>query len=234
MAALPYQPAPDIAEVKMTYRQGTNLMSNIFHVHSATGWDTVSLVALADAFYDWENATGKNQRANSVELTYITAADLSAPDGAYSARAIDPAVGGIMLSQALPLNNTLAVTAVTGTRGRGSQGRTFWIGLSENQVDENTVNAVNLGFILENMNDLLTAINAVTGWTLVILHRYAAGVRLAEATSSPIVVYAVRDTTVDTQSNRLPNHTRASRRSLESLCEEVIRRGGSCSVLPAP
>lgn len=226
----PYQPAPLVAEVKMTYRQGTNLMSNIYHVANTVEWSQADLVTLCEAFFDWENGSAKNDRVTSIELTYITAAALVSADAPYNARAIDPAVGGVQPGQALPLNVTLAITAITGTRGRGRQGRTFWIGLGEGNVDENVVTNTSLDNILDDMQDLLTAINAVAGWSLVVLHRYRDGVKLAEATFDAIVVFGVRDTTVDTQKNRLPNHRRASPRSLADLCAEVVRRGGTCSV----
>src|SRR5215203_288643 len=213
----------------MTYRQGTNLMSNIYHVAKDTEWSGLELEALAEVFYDWENLDAKNDRSASIELTHITAAALLSETAPYRARAVDPAVGGVLLSQALPLNVTLAVTAVTGSRGRGRQGRTFWIGLSETQVDENVITNTSQDNIVDDMNALKTAVEAVAGQELVVLHRYAAGELLPEATYSPIITYAVRDTTVDTQKNRLPNHRRASQRSLESLCDEVIKRGGTCT-----
>lgn len=231
MAILPYQPAENVAEIKMTYRQGTNLMSNIYHVHNDVAWDAASLLTLQELFRDWEGDEGHLYRALSVELTYITVADLTAEDAGYSAMAVDPSIGGLLASQALPLNNSMAVTAVTGKRGRGSQGRTFWIGLTEAGVDENVVNNATVAFILGAMNGLKADVNAIAGWQLVVLHRYEDGVRLADATWTDVVTYAIRDTTVDTQKNRLPNHTRASKRTLESLCDEVIRRGGTCTVV---
>lgn len=224
-----YQPAPLVAEVKMTYRQGTNLMSNIFHVAKDTEWTGPDLDALGEVFYDWENVDGKGERSTSVELTHITLAALVSQTAPYRARAIDPAVGGILVSQALPLNVTLAIAAVTGSRGRGRQGRTFWIGLGESQVDENVVTNTTQDNIVDNMNSLLAAVNAVAGQQLVVLHRYFEGELLPTATFSPVVTYAIRDTTVDTQKNRLPNHRRASQRSLESLCAEVVKRGGTCT-----
>lgn len=234
MPALPYQPAPLVAEVKMTYRQGTNLMSNIYHVAKVDEWTQGDLVTLVEVFFDWEGSDAHLDRAATIELVYITAAALHAADGAYNARAIDPAIGGLQPGEALPLNNTIALTAITGTRGRGTQGRSFWIGLSELNVDLNVVGNATVDNLLDDMNNLLTQVNAVTGYSMVVLHRYKDGVRLAEATNDAIVVWGVRDTTIDTQKNRLPNHTRASKRTLESLCAEVIKRGGSCSVTPIP
>lgn len=224
-----YQPAPLVAEVKMTYRQGTNLMSNIYHVAKDVEWSGADLDALLEVFYDWENLDAKNDRGTSIELVHMTAAALVSETAPYRARAIDPAVGGIQPGQALPLNVTLAVAGVTGARGRGRQGRTFWIGLTEGQVDENVVTNTSQDNIVDDMNALLTAVNAVAGQQLVVLHRYLGGIKLVEATFSPIIVYTIRDTTVDTQKNRLPNHRRASQRSLADLCAEVIRRGGSCT-----
>ncbi len=223
-----YQPVPNVAELKATYRQGTNLMSNTFHVHNDVPWTVASLNQLATLYYDWENLEGKAERSLSIELTHITVADLSAIDAPYVAKAIDPAVGGINVGQALPLNVTLAVAAVTGTRGRGRQGRVFWIGLAENQVDENVVTNTTQDNIVDDLNALLADINAVAGWDLVVVHRWVSGIRLAIGTFSAVVVYAIRDTTVDSQRNRLPNHRRASKRTLESLCAEVNARGGTC------
>jgi hypothetical protein len=230
MPALPYQPVPFVAEIKMTYRQGTNLMSNVYHVANSSEWTQADLVDLCNEFYDWENVDAKGDRSIEIELVYITAAALVAPDAPYNARAIDPAVGGMQPFDAAPLNVTIAITAITGTRGRGTQGRTFYIGLAEQNVSQNVVTNTTLDNIMDDYAALLARINGHGGWSLVVVHRFKNKVRLAEGTFSPIVTFGVRDTTVDTQKNRLPNHRRASSRSLEDLCAEVIRRGGSCSV----
>jgi len=206
-----YQPVPNVAQVKMTYRQGTELMSNSYYVERDTPWSVEDLVTLSDIFYNWENTDGKSERSLSIELTHMTMADLTADDAAYSARAIDPAVGGTNIGQALPLNCTLAVAAVTGQRGRGRQGRTFWIGLTENQVDENVVTNVIKTNIVDNLNSLLEAVNDVAGQQLVVVHRYVDGVKLATGTTTPIITWTVRDTTIDTQKLRLPNHRRNKR-----------------------
>ncbi len=71
-----YQPVPLVAEIKMTYRQGTNLMSNTYHVSKGTEWTGPELDLLATQFYDWENLEGKAERSFSVELVHITAAAL--------------------------------------------------------------------------------------------------------------------------------------------------------------
>lgn len=213
MATLPYQPVPLVAEVKATYRQGTNLMSNVFHVAKDTEWSGADLDQLLQIYYDWDNLEGKQERAASIELTHLTGAALVSQDAPYRARSVDPAVGGIHASQALPINCTLAVTAVTGTRGRGRQGRCFWIGLAEDMVDENVVTNTSKTNIVDDMNALLTAFNTPLGWEMCIVHRFRAGERLAEGTFTPIQVFTVRDTTIDTQDLRLPGHRRHKKKA---------------------
>jgi hypothetical protein len=205
-------------------------MSNTYHVSKGTEWTGPELDLLATQFYDWENLEGKAERSFSVELVHITAAALVSQTAPYRARAIDPAVGGINNGQALPLNVTLAVAAVTGQRGRGRQGRNFWIGLTENMVDENIVTNTSQDNIVDDLNALLASVNGVGTQKLVVVHRYLGGIKLTTGTFSEIVTWAVRDTTIDSQRVRLPNHRRASKRTLANLCAEVIARGGTCSV----
>lgn len=211
MAQTPLPPAPGVVELKASYLQGQQVLQNTFHVHKSGSWSPEQLGDLIDIYTTWETDTASDERSNTCALAEVRATDLTSSTANYRSSDINPAIFGSRASQALPENVTWAIQAGTGKRGRGQQGRVFWIGLCEDQTDGSTMVVARATAIVAAMNALLAAINGGSGGAMAILHRQLAGAPLNPATSSDIGTWGASDLTTDSQKNRLPNHRRHKR-----------------------
>jgi hypothetical protein len=199
--------AEKVAQVVMGYLSGGEPCENIYHVHSSVAWTTVLLEDLLATFQAWEMDTASLLRSDEAELIRATATDLTSITSPRYDEPLETPVPGALVSPVLPSNVTLAVKADIGERGRGRNGRTFWIGLSEGQVAMNLVGSVVVTDIVSALNTLITDITtAAPDQTLGIIHTVAAGVPLTPATFSPIIGWSVTDRSIDSQRDRLPFH----------------------------
>lgn len=204
-------PAPGVLEIKASYLQGQQILQNTFHVHKAGAWTPQDISDVIDAYVAWEGASAKGQRSNTCALAEVRAADLTSPTANYAARNVSPAIFGSRPSQNLPENVTLAVQAGTGKRGRGQQGRVFWIGLCEDQTDGSQMISGRADDIVGALNTLKDSLNGTAGGTMVTLHSRLNGAPLNPRTSTNIGTYGVSDLTTDSMRDRLPNHRRHKR-----------------------
>jgi len=161
-----------------------------------------------NTYISWETDSAKSERCNMAALAEVRVADLSSDSSNYRAQDVTPAIFGNRTSLALPENVTFAVQAGTGKRGRGKQGRVFWIGLCEDQTAGSTMDVDRAAAIVAELNTLKDSVASDTGGTMVTLHRKAGGVVLDPATVTDIGTYGASDLTTDSMKNRLPNHKR--------------------------
>jgi len=118
-----------------------------------------------------------------------------------------PATPGADVDKALPANATIAVKADIGTRGRGTAGRVFWIGLSEGQCSGNTLAGAAATAIVAALEQLRTDVEGLTNFEgLCVPHMVVGGVRPNPASSTLIQQFVLTDLSMDSQKNRLPFH----------------------------
>lgn len=205
--------ATNVAQVVMGYLSGGEPCENIYHVHSTVPWTTVLLEDLLATFQAWEMDTASLQRSTGAELIRATATDLTSMTSPRYDEPLETPVPGQVVSDVLPSNVTLAIKADIGERGRGRNGRSFWIGLAESQVTDNLVGAVVVTDIVSGLNTLITDITtAAPDQALGIIHTVANGAPLEPATFSAIIGWSVTDRSIDSQRDRLPFHKAHSRR----------------------
>lgn len=199
--------AENVAQVVMGYLSGGEPCENVYHVHSSVAWTMVLLEDLLATFQAWEMDTAAPLRSTGAELIRATATDLTSMTSPRYDEPLETPVPGTDASQVLPSNVTLAIKADIGERGRGRNGRSFWIGLAEDMVTDNAVGAVDVTNIVSALNTLIMDITtAAPDQALGIIHTMAAGVPLTPATFSPIIGWSVTDRSIDSQRDRLPFH----------------------------
>jgi len=201
--------APNTVAVQMFYTVGGEIVENVYHAHKDSAWDLTSLGALAAAFVSWETSDAADQRSEQVSLIRVVATDLTdLTSGRVDNKLVAP-VDGTIVSPALPGNVTWAVKQNIGERGRGRNGRTFWIGLAETQVIGNIIDTATANSIQTALNALITDIPAaVPGAALGVMHRPPGDPPIGEATFSPTQSFTYTDLFVDSQRDRLPGHKR--------------------------
>lgn len=208
------QPVPGVLEVRMQYLFAGERAENVYHVHKglSTAWGDAQIEDVLSTFEDWETTSSSLLRPTDVSLVNMIGSDLTSLNALRRSRAVVPAVNGAVVSDSLPNNATIAVKYDTGNRGRGQNGRQFWIGLAENQVDANTLHTAARDNIVTSLQTLLANIETLdSAYRLVVVHRVVNGTHPAVAGTSNILSFGMADLTIDTQKNRLPGHKRNKR-----------------------
>lgn len=212
-----YQPVLGTVEVRMQYILNGESCENVYHVANDTeeAWTLAAMEDIASAFADWEDGSAKLQRTSQCALHNITVTDLTSLTSDRLTRPIVPPIVGTRGGDSQANNVTFALKADVHNRGRGKNGRTFWIGLAEDQTAGSTITSAARDAIVTALNALITAIEAVNPtYRLVIVHRVVGNVHPPVAGSSQVFLYSATDDTLDSQKNRLPNHRRRHIRAL--------------------
>lgn len=214
-----FHPVPNSAQVVMQYTQNGQLTENTYWVKGTGAWTDASLTDLINnVFGAWESGYAKNRRQVSTALTLVRATDYNsvASFGVEEGFTIN----GTRTAGALPNHCTFAVKALTGLSGRAKRGRTYWIGLAQDQLDSGNLDQTLTGAAA---NDIVAALNKLidgtftypNGGSLVVAHRRAVlGGVLAwidPAVTFPIIEFQAVDLFVDSQRRRLPGHNRHRR-----------------------
>lgn len=212
-----YQPVLGTAEVRMEYILNGENCENVYHVANDSGeaFTLTQLLDIGGAFADWEDASAKPQRTTACALHNITVTDLTSLTSDRVTIPVVPPIAGTQGGDSQANNVTLACKADVHNRGRGKNGRTFWIGLSEGQTNGSNITSAARDAIVLALNAIITDIEAVNPtYRLVIVHRVVGHVHPPVAGTSQVFLYSVTDDTLDSQKNRLPNHRRKHVRAL--------------------
>src|SRR5215475_4338565 len=122
------QVVPAVARFEMRYKTSDTTMENVYYVRtSATTWDEGDLDAVEAALVSWETTDASPLRNDAVSLYEVVATDLTSLFGIRKSYDVSPVITGD-LANPLPTNVTVALKADIGRRGRGTAGRSFWIG----------------------------------------------------------------------------------------------------------
>lgn len=202
------QVVPDVARFELKYRTTDDVVENVYYARISGGaWDETNLDAVEAVFENWETVTANLYRGDQVELFEIIATDLSSLFGVRKAYSISPPVAGA-LADTMPANSTIAVKASIGRRGRGTSGRSFWVGLAQGQLASmDQLSAAAAGNIVGALNTLRTAVAAVTPVEgLCVPHFVVGGSRPPTVIADIITEYLLSDFYMDSQRDRLPGH----------------------------
>jgi hypothetical protein len=164
-------------------------------------WDPTTLNLLIDTFESWVQAEFFINYASTVSLVSILARDLSVVDSFVVERA--ESVPGAVASAAMPANVTWAVKAVTGLAGRSFRGRSYFVGLAEGDVTENTVNLTRADSIITGYDELMGNLSFGSR-QMVVVSRVSLGVPRVTGVATDITEWLYTDRQVDTQRRRLP------------------------------
>lgn len=200
-----YKAALNTAKVEMVFQQNGEVTENVFHVQGAGAWTNTSLIALCNAFINWETASARANRSNLTSLSTVKATDLTTQTGPVAM--VSAGIAGTITGAALPNNATIAVKAETALRGRAYRGRVYWVGLAASQI---TATAQALTSTANNA--IVSALNVLratalpNSGVLVVASWQQNGVPSNPAVLTPITAYDTVDGYIDSQRRRLPLH----------------------------
>lgn len=210
------QVAPKVARIELKYNIPENVIENVFHARSTAGnWDGTVMDAVEAAFLSWFTTTAYQYNSNELSLFEIIVTDLTSLSGLRKVYPIVPPVDGNISAGLLPGNDTFAIKANIGTRGKGQNGRVFWPSLCTDQVSFQKVNKTNADEMVTALNTLRTSIASVTGCDgLCIPHFVVGGIRPPTVSNSLVISYSYSDLYVDSQRDRLPFHKKHKKKVL--------------------
>ena len=207
---MPFVPVPDSVEVEMRMLLDAQHIENTLYFNQVGGWTIADMTALANALLIWWTTQYSDQASVQLSLNEIKVTDLSsATASTVTVPAPTPHPVGSDAFQALPNNCTVCVSIRTNLRGRSFRGRNYYAGISENVVDQNTVQAAALAVILAAYNGLFTVASTL-GVDWVVVSRFsgvdAAGKPIPRTTgiSTLVASVAIVDPVIDSQRRRLP------------------------------
>lgn len=202
-----FQAVPDTAEVDVIYIQSGEIVQNSFYASLAGGYALADLVALAAAVdavmvSDW-------LPSQVVDAIYLrTEVRGLAFENDIVAENSDGGGAGALGGLPMPNNVTFAVKKSSGFTGRSARGRTFWIGMPQNKLQVTNENLIISSYVTEVQNAVdavRAAINAVAGWTPVLVSRFADGLKRDEGVTFPWIGTSNVNSVVDTLRGRLPD-----------------------------
>lgn len=204
-----YVPAPGVLQVVQYFSTGAANAANVWYVHSETDWTAGAINGMIDIFQQVETDEFGDNRAVEVACTGYRATDLTSLNGLTIFRAVNQ--GGNVVGPAAPLNCTWALKLVTGKRGRGRQGRKFWFGFAEAQVNAYEVDPNQATGIIANHEVLRATIAGEPGKVLCVLHKNRDGVPLNPHQWDEVISIAYTDLLLDSMKLRLPGKKRHRR-----------------------
>lgn len=197
-----FQQCPDVARFAMEYLWQGELAVNVFHVAYESPWTENDLDIVCSALMDWFNNEAKSDVSSTVSLEVIRARDLSTETGPQLDYTDGLPITATSAAASAPNNCTFAVQWRTAKSGRSYRGRTFHIGLTTTKYSANQLTPANTTAFETVYNSLITAITT-SGYTMVVLSRYANGTQRPSGVYEPITSCRI-NRTLDSMRRRLP------------------------------
>lgn len=205
---MPFVGNDNVAQVNVSMLWDSQGVENTLYFFSTTPITEARLYSLAAGVGLLWQTNMMPLMSSQVILNEVNAIQLvpvPAPTAAWSPSTL--IVGGDN-GAAMPNNVTTTITFRTGLSGRSYRGRNYWIGITEPNVVNNTVNN---GLIL----NILAAYALMIGpgevdsdWTWSVYSRYVNNAPRETGLSQDVTSVGSFDNTVDSQRRRLPGRGR--------------------------
>jgi len=125
--------APDTAQLRLEFDTPGGKAQNVLTFRKSTPWDSGNLADLiTDAASAWESQFSPLQ-SDQVALSRFIATDLSAPDSWQVEVSPTTPIEGGRASPCMPMNVTVVTKFSTGLTGRSHRGRSYHVGLTDDQ-----------------------------------------------------------------------------------------------------
>jgi len=201
---MPFQVAPDIAEVAIHYtREGQNIY-NVLHVQKEGGFALSDLQAIASTVNTIVPTVWMPLMATNITYQEVTVRDLSAEDASQWSQSVVGGQPGGKGGNAQANSVSLAVRLKSGLGGRNGSGRLYWPGLADD--DKQTANTIKpdvVADIVDAIQQLIDALETIDA-IVAILSRYFNNTLRPEGVGFAVNTVSVYDNTVDNQRRRLP------------------------------
>lgn len=195
-------PVANTAKIEAVYWNGNSYSENVFHFKASAALDEAALVDLAEDLHSWWTTSARGFMPPTLFLSKIIVSDLtseSAPAIEYTAGLPSP---GTSSGTILPMNVTAAVKWTTGYRGRSYRGRTFMVGLIEENVTGDQIISAALANYKGVFEYLLNNTFSQVDGGLAVVSRYHNNAPRSQGVATLITDVDI-DPTIDSQRRRL-------------------------------
>jgi len=125
--------AEEVAKVQLYFSTPGGVAMNVLNFRTDGGWNSVSLEVLIDEIATAWEAQFSPLQSDQVECYRIVATDISTEAGAQVDKAPENDLTGGRSSAVMPNNVTVVTKFGSGLSGRSNRGRTYHIGLVDDQ-----------------------------------------------------------------------------------------------------
>jgi hypothetical protein len=201
-----FQAAPNIVKVEMRFSQQGQLVENVFHVRMTVAINPASLDVIAGVFATWWTTDMAPQVSTGLTLNSVLATDLSTDTGISIEHTTGLPASGTNPAAQPPMNVTVAIKWTTSSGGRSYRGRSYHLGLVNDQLANSTIIPAAVTMLHNQYLLLVTDVNS-TGNPMVVLSRRHNKALRPTGVGTDIVSVLV-DNTTDSQRRRLPGRGR--------------------------
>jgi len=207
MSAIPFIPFNNTIKLEPVFIWQDQRVQNVHYyiVDETPNVDTARALALS--YIDWFDTTAKESVSNTASLVLVKATIMETETSPGVEVSTGLPIVGTRAANPLPNNVTLAVKWTTGLRGRSYRGRTYIIGLTEGDVDGNTVPAASITAYMAIYGELLALDTDVGPGVMGIASRVSNGTPRTVGVITPVTDLEINPV-VDSQRRRLPGRGR--------------------------
>lgn len=196
-------PVPNTAMVELLYTWDGQQCENTMYFEGAAPWTDAQLTTLADMMNDWWIAELQTPTSNTVTFRGTKATSLES-DTAPSVELAPPTlILGANNNPSLPNNVSIAIKFGTAGRGRSARGRNYIVGLTEEKVTGNQLDAAAAAIISDAYNSLRD-LEPPNSSQQVVVSRFTGGAPRTTGVTFPVTSATFTDLVIDSQRRRLP------------------------------
>lgn len=197
-----FVPCPNTAKVVMHFTYDGQDIQNVYHVEKGVPWTVSEQTALAAEFAAWFDESVQQAVSSEYQLTEILVNDLttqSSPGITYTGTL---PISGAASGDPEPASVSVVCSWHTSLRGKSYRGRSYWAGLTDVQINKNTITG-SVVDVWQGAADALSGIGMFAQGVLVVASRFTAGAPRTTGVMTPIESGSVSPK-VRTQRRRLP------------------------------
>jgi hypothetical protein len=204
MGPHPYIPVPLVYKVVVNQILGGEPTMNVLHVGVTDFINLSTLASVATAVQNWWIANIKPITSTTLSLVSVEVTSIAAFNGGRYILFAPAGTTGNINTPPLP-NNVALVVSYTGlTRGRGSQGRTYHMGIVDAAAAANDVTAFYAGQVNAAYIQLRTDLAVLNADLTQRIVSYCLGGVWRSIGESTVITNSTVGTRLDTQRRRLP------------------------------
>lgn len=204
---MPFVPFNNTIRLDVIFVQDGQRVENVHHFIVDETPDVATAASLCEAYKTWWVNNLRSSIPTNVSLVEIIGTIMENENDPVVSYTTGLPVAGTSGGHAMPNSVTVAVKLNTAYRGRSYRGRTYYIGLVEEQIDDNKINNTFAATLKGWYEDLMALSVDVGPAVLGVASKYSHKALRQTGVITPVTSVTV-DQYIDSQRRRLPGRGR--------------------------